>query len=110
MEYATLAALAEPNRMKIVEFLLIKPASVGEIADRLVLRQPQASKHLKVLCDHGWVEAQPRSKTHVYQLRASGFKELEQWLESFRKIWEANYDRLDAVLKELKSKEKGELP
>jgi len=108
MESATLAALAEPSRLKIVEFLLMGSASVGEIAEKLVLRQPQTSKHLKILSDHGWVEARPRAQTRIYQLRAAAFQELELWLESFRKLWEANYQRLDILLEELKTNEKGE--
>ncbi|HEX4923637.1 MAG TPA: metalloregulator ArsR/SmtB family transcription factor, partial [Bdellovibrionales bacterium] len=53
LETTTLNALAEPNRRQIVELLREGPLTVGEIADRLKLRQPQASKHLKVLSESG---------------------------------------------------------
>ena len=96
-----LAALAEPNRLRIVELLRIQPRSVGEIADRLVLRQPQVSKHLKVLSVAGWVSARPRSHQHVYELNADSFRDLDRWLENFRTLWEARYQRLDALLEEL---------
>ena len=110
MNAATLAALAEPTRLRIVEFLRINPAPVGEIAEKLVIRQPQVSKHLKILSDAGWVEAQPRAQKRVYQLQSKPFADLEVWLESFRQTWEANYQRLDSLLEEMKTEGKGETP
>ena len=64
----TLSALSEPNRMNIVELLRDGPLTVGEIADQLGLRQPQTSKHLKVLSDNGIVEVQAEANRRIYKL------------------------------------------
>lgn len=77
MDMTTLGALAEPNRMNIVELLRDGPLTVGEIADRLGLRQPQASKHLKVLSDNGIVEVQAAANRRIYKLRTEPFQALD---------------------------------
>ena len=104
----TLSALAEPNRLRIVELLRDKPYSVGEIADRLRLRQPQVSKHLRVLSEAGLVEVRPVAQQRIYQLQAKPFEELDSWLETFRRIWDTRLDTFDDYLQELKEKQKHE--
>ena len=94
----TLNALAEPNRLHIVELLRDGPCSVGEIAERLRLRQPQVSKHLRVLSDAGFVEVHPVAQQRIYQLCAQPFHELDAWLESYRHIWNVRFDRLETYL------------
>jgi DNA-binding transcriptional ArsR family regulator len=100
-----LTALAEPNRLRIVELLGVAPYSVGEIAEKLVLRQPQVSKHLKILSETGWVSARPRSQKTIYELRPERFTELDGWLESFRQLWESRYDALDQLFEKQKGEE-----
>jgi DNA-binding transcriptional ArsR family regulator len=100
-----LNALAEPNRLHIVELLRDGPLTVGEIADRLGLNQPQASKHLRVLSNAGLVEVLAIANRRIYKLRAEPFKELDFWLESYRHIWNERFDRLDDYLQDLKRKE-----
>ena len=102
MNTAYMTALAEPNRMRIVELLRDGPRPVGEIADRLRMRQPQASKHLRVLNDAGIVIVRPAAQQRIYQLRPQPFEEMESWLKSFQKVWEARMDALDAYLQEFK--------
>lgn len=94
----TLGALAEPNRLNIVELLRDGPSSVGDIATRLGLRQPQVSKHLRVLSGAGVVEVHPRAQQRIYQLRAQPFQELDAWLASYRHVWDARLDRLETYL------------
>ncbi|MFP5115972.1 ArsR/SmtB family transcription factor [Bacillaceae bacterium C204] len=101
----TLNALAEPNRLHIVELLRDGPLTVGEIADRLGLNQPQASKHLRVLSNAGLVEVNAISNRRIYKLRAEPFKELDSWLESYRNIWNERFDRLDDYLQDLQRKD-----
>jgi len=108
MNTMTLSALAEPNRLRIVELLRDKPYSVGEIADRLRLRQPQVSKHLRVLSEAGLVEVRPVAQQRIYQLQAKPFEELDSWLETFRRIWDTRLDTFDDYLQELKEKQKHE--
>lgn len=99
MDPATLSALSEPNRLQIVELLREGPLTVGEIADRLQIRQPQASKHLRVLSEAGIVTVQADANRRIYHLRAEPFKQLDAWLESYRKMWEERLDSLEDYLK-----------
>jgi DNA-binding transcriptional ArsR family regulator len=103
---ATLTALAEPNRKQIVELLREGPQPVGEIVVKLKLRQPQVSKHLRVLSDAGLVEVHPVAQQRYYSLRPQAFQELASWVEGYRRIWDGQMDRLDEVLQDLQRKEK----
>jgi DNA-binding transcriptional ArsR family regulator len=99
------AALMEQNRLHIVELLRDGPLTVGEIAERLGLQQPQVSKHLKVLSEADIVEVQPQANRRIYKLRREPFQELESWLRSFRRLWEERFDHLDDYLLELQATE-----
>lgn len=94
----TLNALAEPNRLHIVELLRDGPRSVGAIAAHLRLRQPQTSKHLRVLSDAGLVEGRAVAQQRIYHLRPQPLHELDTWLASYRFLWDARFDRLEAYL------------
>jgi DNA-binding transcriptional ArsR family regulator len=98
-------ALTEPNRLHIVELLRDGPLTVGEITRRLGLQQPQVSKHLKVLSDAAIVEVHPQANRRIYRLRCEPFQELETWLQTFRRLWEERFDRLDDYLSELQCTE-----
>ena len=97
--------LADPNREHIVEMLRDGPLTVGEITRRLGIRQPQVSKHLKVLSEAAIVEVQPQANRRIYRLRREPFQELEAWLQSFRRLWEERFDRLDNYLLEIQATE-----
>jgi len=101
---ATLSALAEPNRLQIVQLLRRKPLAVGAIVDQLGLRQPQVSKHLRVLSDAGLVEVRPVAQQRIYALRSEPLKELDVWLEQFRQAWDERFERFDDVLREEKKR------
>jgi DNA-binding transcriptional ArsR family regulator len=102
----TLQALAEPHRFQIVELLRDGPRPVGDMVHRLGLRQPQVSKHLRVLSDAGLVDVRVDAQRRIYALRPAPLQELEVWIERYRRIWEGNFQRLDGVLEELRAKEK----
>jgi DNA-binding transcriptional ArsR family regulator len=102
----TLRALAEPNRFQIVELLLSGPRPVGEMVNRLGFSQPQVSKHLRVLSDAGLVESRVDAQRRIYALRSTLLREMEVWIARYRRNWEANYLRLDALLDNMKKKEK----
>ena len=106
MNTTTLSALAEPNRLRIVELLRDGPRPVGEIAERLSLHQPQVSKHLRVLSEAGLVGVQPVAQQRVYQLQAKPFKELDSWVDSFKRLWEGRLDTLNDYMQELKEQKK----
>jgi len=102
----TLTALAEPSRFRIVELLRGGPRPVNDIAERLELAQPQVSKHLRVLKEVGLVGVEQRAQQRVYELRASPLKELSQWVDGFRELWEARFDEMDQLLEELVEKDR----
>jgi DNA-binding transcriptional ArsR family regulator len=103
-----LAALGEPNRLRIIELLRAGPRPVNDIHSRLELRQSQASQHLKVLRDVGWVEVEPRAQQRFYRLRAEPLKQLHEWLDAYRHIWEQRFAELDTIVEELKQKEQSD--
>jgi DNA-binding transcriptional ArsR family regulator len=105
MMETTFRALAEPHRFQIVELLLGGPQPVGGLVDRLGLPQPQVSKHLRVLSESGLVDVRVDAQRRIYALRPAPLHELELWIERYRRIWEENFQRLDAVLGELKAGE-----
>jgi DNA-binding transcriptional ArsR family regulator len=99
---ATLNALAEPNRLHIVEMLRERPCTVNEIVARLHLGQPLVSKHLRVLREAQLVRARPQAQQRVYQLQAEPLEELDAWLEPFRRLWQDRLEVLDDYLQEMK--------
>lgn len=100
VEAVTFSALGEPGRLRIVELLRLRPHAVGEIVDRLGIRQPQVSKHLKVLAEAGLVGVKPEARHRIYHLDAEAFEQIGQWVESFEDLWEARLDSLGSYLEE----------
>ncbi|TVX96661.1 ArsR/SmtB family transcription factor [Cohnella terricola] len=109
MNAATLSALAEPNRMNIVELLRdVGALTLGEIAERLSLRLPQSSKHLRVLSDAGLVVVDAVANRRIFSVQKEQFAELDRWVQSFLNAKEEQFDRLDALL--CKVQEQGNEP
>lgn len=100
---ATFAALGEPSRLRIVELLRTGPLPVGEIADSLELRQPQVSKHLRVLSESGLVSARRDARRRIYRLEPEPFEAIDTWVESFESLWAGRLDALGGLLDELAS-------
>jgi DNA-binding transcriptional ArsR family regulator len=97
----TFAALADPNRFRMVELLRSGPRTVNEISGRLALNQPLVSKHLRTLREAGLVDVEPRAQKRHYELRADSLRQLQRWLDRYRQLWEARFDRLDTLVEEL---------
>ena len=108
MKAVTLSALAEPNRLQIVELLIQQPLTVGEIAARLQMRQPQASKHLRVLSEAGVIEVEAVANRRICRLRAEPFRELDAWLSTYRQLWEDRFDQLEAYLQRLQQEQQAD--
>ncbi|MEZ4447956.1 MAG: metalloregulator ArsR/SmtB family transcription factor [Nannocystaceae bacterium] len=102
----TLAALAEPNRLRILELLRTGPQPVNDIGERLHIRQPQVSKHLRVLKEAGLVSVEARAQQRLYGLRPEPLRQLHAWLEGYRQLWEDRFDAMDELLEELQREEK----
>ena len=103
---ATFAALADPTRRAILARLADGEATVTELAEPFVMSQPAISKHLKVLERAGLITRGREAQRRPRKLEPRPLAEATDWIERFRRIWEANYKRLDAVLEELKTKQK----
>lgn len=97
----TFAALGEPSRLRIVELLRTGPRSVGEIVEQLGMRQPQVSKHLRVLDESGIVTVEPRHRHRIYRLRPERFAAVASWVDSFEALWDARLDSLGDLLASL---------
>jgi len=103
---ATFAALADPTRRAILARLADGEATVTELAAPFDMSQPAISKHLKVLERAGLITRGREAQRRPRKLEPRPLAEATDWIERYRKIWEANYKRLDAVLEELKGKQK----
>jgi DNA-binding transcriptional ArsR family regulator len=99
---ATFAALADPTRRAILARLASGQASVGELAEPFSMSQPAISKHLRVLERAGLVSRGRDAQRRPRRLEAKPLAEATEWLERYREFWEGNYERLDALLEEMK--------
>ena len=104
---ATFAALANPTRRAILARLASGEASVNELAEPFSMSQPAISKHLEVLERAGLVSRGRDAQRRPRRLEAKPLAEANEWLEGYRQLWEGNFERLDALLEELKAGEAG---
>jgi DNA-binding transcriptional ArsR family regulator len=102
---ATFAALADPTRRAILTRLAEGEATVTELAAPFRVSQPAISKHLKVLERAGLVSRGRDAQRRPCRLEARPLKAATDWLENYRSYWEESFQRLDAVLAELKALE-----
>ena len=103
---ATFAALADRTRRAILARLAQGDASVAELAEPFAMSQPAISKHLKVLERAGLISRGRDAQRRPCRIEAQPLAEADAWLEGYRQIWEGNFRRLDALLDELKTREK----
>jgi len=99
---ATFAALADPTRRAIIARLASGEVSVNDLAKPFAMSQPAISKHLKVLEHAGLISRGRDAQRRPCRLEAKRLAEATKWLERYRKFWEGNFNRLDALLDELK--------
>lgn len=95
---STFSALAEPNRLRIVQCLRSGPRPVNYLVKRLRMRQPQVSKHLSMLKKAGLVDVKSDKQQRIYTLQSKPFEEMESWLRSYKQMWEERLDRLEEYL------------
>lgn len=99
---ATFSALADPTRRAILARLAKGQASVTELAQPFDMTMPAISKHLKVLERAGLVERGREAQWRPVRLDAAPLKDVDAWVERYRRFWEQSLDRLDTYLKELR--------
>ena len=107
---ATFGALADPTRRAILARLASGEASVRELAEPFTMSQPAISKHLKVLERAGLISHGRDAQRRPRRLEPKPLAEATKWLERYRRYWEGNYQRLDALLEELKTGQKKRRP
>ncbi len=100
---ATFAALADPTRRAILARLAKGEASVTDLAEPFAMSQPAISKHLKVLERAGLFSRGRDAQRRPRRLEARPLREATQWLENYRQFWEAQFQRLDALLQDLQT-------
>src|SRR3954470_20689360 len=101
----TFAALADPTRRAILSRLTAGQTTVTELAAPHDMSLPAISKHLRVLERSGLIERARDAQWRPCRLRAAPMKQAADWLEEYRRHWEASFDRLDQYLKELQIKD-----
>ena len=102
----TFAALADPTRRAILARLVTGERSVTELAEPFEMSLPAVSKHLRVLERAGLIARGREAQWRPCRLQAGPLKEVANWAEQYRAIWEQRLDRLDTYLQQLKAKEK----
>lgn len=99
----TFAALADPTRRAILARLIEGEASVAELAEPFAMSQPAVSKHLKVLEKAGLISRGRDAQKRPCRIEGAALAEATGWLERYRRVWDANFNRLDDLLAELQA-------
>jgi len=107
---ATFAALADPTRRAILARLASGEATVLELTKPFAMTQPAISKHLKVLERAGLITRGRDAQRRPCRLDAKPLEAASGWLDGYRQFWEANFQRLDALLDEMKSNDAKRTP
>jgi len=99
-------AVAEPRRRQILDLLAGGERAVNDVVAALGLKQPQVSKHLRVLREVGLVSVREAGQQRLYKLNAERLRPIHDWVKGFERFWQESLDRLDEYLKELQKEEK----
>jgi len=102
----TFAALADPTRRAILSRLLIRECTVGELGKPFAMSMPAVSKHLRVLERAGLVTQRRDAQWRMCRIEGGPLKEVSDWTEHYRHLWEERLDRLGEHVQQLKAKEK----
>ncbi len=99
--------MAEPRRRQILDVLAQGERPVNDLVSVLGLAQPQVSKHLRVLREVGAVEVREHGRQRLYRLNGPALKPIHDWVKGYERSWSGRFGQLDAVLEDLKQREKG---
>ncbi len=107
MQLATLQTLADPTRLLLVESLRARgELPVNDLVAAASIHQSGVSRHLRILQEAGFVRVRPVGAQRFYSLRPEPFRELDDWIASYRRLWEERLDRLGAALERKKKARK----
>jgi DNA-binding transcriptional ArsR family regulator len=93
-------SLADPTRRRVIEALRDGELQVNDIVEQAGIHQSGVSRHLRILHDTGFVSVRPDGQRRLYSLRPEPFRQLDEWLASYRRLWDARLDRFGAALEE----------
>ena len=100
------SAVAEPRRRQILDLLAEGEQPVNDLVGRLRVAQPVVSKHLRVLREVGLVEVREEGRQRIYSLNGHRLKPIHDWVQPYERTWSERFDRLEAVVKELRDEER----
>lgn len=95
-------AIADPNRRAILSLLAEKRMTLNNVAENFRISRPAVSKHIKILKECGLVVVIPQGRERYVEARFDRLGEVSDWIEKYRQVWEAKFDRLDKVLENMK--------
>lgn len=98
-------AIADPTRREILCLIAEEPLNLNSIAENFDMSRPAVSQHIKVLDESGLVAMWKKGRQRFCYIRPQKMKEVDQWLEPFRQLWEDRFDQLDQVLTNLKDQD-----
>lgn len=101
-------AIADPTRRAIIALVALQSMTPNAIAAHFDTSRQAVSKHLRILTECELVHQEQRGREIYYRLEIDKMKEIDEWLEQYRRIWESRFEQLDTLLAELKQKEKKE--
>lgn len=97
-------AIADPTRRGIIALIALQGMTPNAIAENFNMTRQAVSKHLRILTECELVKQQQQGREIYYTLEIDKMKEIDKWLEQFRKIWETRFDQLDNLLATIKNK------
>jgi len=95
-------AIADPNRRAILSLLSEKRMTLSGVAENFRISRPAVSKHIKILKECGLVIVIPQGRERYVEARFDRLNEVTDWIEEYRQIWEARFNRLDDLLEQMK--------
>jgi DNA-binding transcriptional ArsR family regulator len=98
MQATAFQTLADPTRLRIVEALASGEQAVGDLVRAVDIDQSGVSRHLRILAEARFVTMRPDGARRLYSLRPEPFQAIDDWVSSYRKLWEGRLDRFDAAL------------
>ena len=99
-------AIADPTRRAIITLIALQAMTPNAIAENFHTTRQAISKHLRILTECEVVKQEQRGREIYYQLQVNKLKEMDRWIEQFRKIWETRFNQLDNVLSTMKKQKK----
>lgn len=99
-------AIADPTRRAIIALIALQAMTPNALAENFHITRQAVSKHLRILTECELVKQEFKGREIYYQLKIDKMKEIDEWVEQFRKLWEIRFDQLDEILSTMKEQEK----